>query len=48
MEQLQSHMKIHIPNGLDRDVFLQSLHQMLEEGLRNYPMLKASLEEDGY
>ena len=40
--------EIHIPNGLNRDVFLQSLHQMLEEGLRNYPMLKASLEEDGY
>ena len=40
--------EIHIPNGLDRDVFLQSLHQMLEEGLQNYPMLKASLEEDGY
>ena len=40
--------EIHIPNGLDQDVFLQSLHQMLEEGLRSYPMLKASLEEDGY
>ena len=40
--------EIHVPNGLDQDVFLQGLHQMLEEGLRNYPMLKASLEEDGY
>ena len=40
--------EIHIPNGLDQDVFLQSLHQILEEGLRNYPMLKASLEGDGY
>ena len=40
--------EIHIPNGLDQDVFLQSMHQILEEGLRNYPMLKASLQEDGY
>ena len=40
--------EIHVPNGLNRDVFLQGLHQMLEEGLQNYPMLKASLEEDGY
>jgi hypothetical protein len=40
--------EIHIPNGLYHDVFLQSLHQLVDEAVRNYPMLKASLEENGY
>ena len=40
--------EMHIPNGVDEDVFVQSLEHMVLEALRHYPMLKASLEEDGY
>ena len=40
--------EIHIPNGIDEDVFVQSVEHMVEEAIRHYPMLKASLEEDGY
>jgi len=40
--------EMHIPNGLNEQVFIQSINHLENEAVRHYPMLKASLEEKGY